>query len=384
MLASYLLEIEIGFDLGKLKFQGDDFSLINQIVPFVLLGFLLAGVGFLVFYYMRHKVRLEELSRLREEARARLLITEFNLTEEQRDLFYIFKGTENPGAIIPLLESREAFEEAIAAFRQQNPKHPGLTQVANLRQRLGYGFGNLRLPFDDTKMLPAGSRLQAVIPGAKKDVTFLTNIVATAEGGFFIRPPRVKGKPVMLRKVPEMAIKISREDDAEYEFTVKVLGQSPDGLKTIILAHTREIQKMLFRNAPRTNVSLDTTFFVVRQEVAQEKSHSQFKVGDSQYSFLGNVRDLSIGGALAVVPTSDRNPSVGDWVVFKVPDAQIREDMVGEVVRLTPLSDDNLQVHLRFAGIKEINRLKMNRYLASLQEAAAADNPPRETKILSS
>jgi c-di-GMP-binding flagellar brake protein YcgR len=382
MAGTYLLQIEIGLDLGSLKFQGEGFTYLNQILPFVLLGVLLVGAGLLVFFYLRHKFRLEELNRLREEARARLLITEFNLTEEQRDLFYIYAGTENPGAIIPLLESRDAFEAAILAFRQENPKHAALAHVANLRQRMGYGFGNLRIPFDDSKMLPVGSRLQALIPGTKRDIVFLTNIVATGEEMLCIRAPRAKGQPVTLPKVMEMTMKISRENDAEYEFTAKVLGQTPDAMKAVLLQHTRDIQKMLFRNAPRSMVSLDTTFFVVRQQVASEKSHTQFKAGDSQYSFLGNVRDLSIGGALAVVPVSDQNPHVGDWVVFQLPDAQIKDDMVGEVVRLTPIADGHLQVHLRFAGIKEINRLKMNKYLSSLEEPQP--EPPPRPQALSS
>ena len=56
--------------------------------------------------------------------------------------------------------------------------------------------------------------------------------------------------------------------------------------------------------------------------------------------------------------------------------------MVGEVVRLTPLEGNNLQVHLRFAGIKEINRLKMNRFLATLAAGAAEPREDREATAL--
>ncbi len=67
---------------------------------------------------------------------------------------------------------------------------------------------------------------------------------------------------------------------------------------------------------------------------------------------------------------------------FEIPEAQIKEDMVGEVVRLTPLEGNTLQVHLRFAGIKEINRLKMNRFLATLAMQTADPRADREATAL--
>jgi len=139
------------------------------------------------------------------------------------------------------------------------------------------------------------------------------------------------------------------------------------------LSHTREIQKYLVRNAPRTSIDLDTRFFVVKQEVAAEKSHTHFTAGESQYAFKGRLRDLSMGGGLLVIPTSDKNPEVGDIVVFRLPDAQIAEDLVARVMRLTPLGEENLQVHLRFAQMKEIARLKLSKFLEILEEQPAAD-----------
>ena len=185
------------------------------------------------------------------------------------------------------------------------------------------------------------------------------------------------GKPVSVGHVSLIPFKISREGDAEYEITAKVAGETPNEMKAVILEHSSDIQKLAFRNAPRMEVALEEKFYVVRQEIADNRGHSKFKAQDSQYSFVGSIKDLSSGGARGLFPLAKQNPEVGDWVMFRLPEAQILQNMVGEGVRLTPLDDSKLQLHLRFTGIKEINRLKMNRYLEVLhapgpQQAAGA------------
>ena len=377
MQISYLLQIQPNLDLERLQFRPESVSEFNVIVPFILLGIIVIGAGLGTFFYFRHKFRLEEMNRLREETRIRLMISEFSLGTDDQQFLCDLTGSNSPGRHIPLLESKTDFERSVLAFRTENPKHPGLNLVSNLRQKLGYGFGNMRNKFEDTRMLPVGSRLQCQIARKTKDIMFLTNIVGTSEQHMFIRPPLSQGRPVSISRFPILTLKISREGDAEYEITAKVAGETPNEMKTVILEHSTDIQKLAFRNAPRVRVALDEKFYVVRQQFASEKGHSKFKVHDSQYSFNGNVKDLSIGGALVVLPFSKLNPVVGDWVVFRIPEAQIHDDMVGEVVRLTPLEDAMIQLHLRFSGVKEINRLKMNKYLQSLptedpQQAAGA------------
>lgn len=377
MQIGYLLQIQPNLDLGRLRFRPESASEFNLIFLFVLLGIIVIGAGVGIFFYIRHKFRLEEMNRLREETRIRLMIAEFSLGTDEQQFLCDLTGSESPGRHIPLLESRTDFERSVQAFRTENPQHPGLNLVANLRQKLGYGFGNMRNKFEDTRMLPVGSRLQCQIARKTKDVIFLTNIVGINEHHFFIRPPLSKGRPVSISRFPILTLKISREGDAEYEMTVKVAGETPNEMKTVILEHSTDIQKLAFRNAPRVRVALEEKFYVVRQQFASEKGHNKFKVHDSQYAFNGSVKDLSIGGALVVLPFNKLNPVVGDWVVFHIPEAQIQDDIVGEVVRLTPLEDSMVQLHLRFSGVKEINRLKMNKYLQSLpaedpQQAAGA------------
>lgn len=367
----HLFFLQVNADVLKLvQFRSEGFSYIGQWILFGFFGVFVVGISVMVYFLIRRSREQEQFTRLREETRIRLLLSEFNLTDADRELFEIFTESKSPGRYIPLLESRTVFEEAIRNFRQRAPGHPAAMQVAKLRNRLGYGFGNVRNTFADTRMLPVGTKLQCKIPQVKRDVIFLTSVVGTNEEFFLIRPPHAKGKPLQLRQIPNLTLKASRDDDAEYEFVGTVIGQNKDAMKTIAVSHTEDIQKLMFRNAPRLSVDLSTRFYVVKQEVAEARGHGHFKASESQFAFEGQLRDLSVGGSLLVTPVSPKNPQIGDLAVFRLPSAQIHEELVAEVVRHTPLPGDFLQIHLRFSGMKEINRLKINRFLQTLAETA--------------
>ena len=373
MSTQILLQIATNLDLEQLKFQPADYSSYNQIILFSLLSVVVAFAVTVAYFHFRGVRRKEEFSRQREEARVRLLLSEFNLGEADQEILAGITGSHSPGRWIPILESRDRFEENVRALRTEQKNAPALKHVPVLRQKLGYGFHALQNVFNDTRMLPVGSKLHCKVPGLKEDLNYVTSIVATNEFQFLVRPPGNKGTPAELKKVPTLTFRISRSDEADYEFTADFVGQAPNAARIVAVGHTREIQKYLVRNAPRTSIDLDTRFFVVKQEVAAEKSHTHFKAEESQYAFKGRLRDLSMGGGLLVIPTSDKNPEVGDIVVFRLPDAQIAEDLVARVMRLTPLGAENLQVHLQFAQMKEIARLKLSKFLEILAELPAGD-----------
>jgi hypothetical protein len=118
------------------------------------------------------------------------------------------------------------------------------------------------------------------------------------------------------------------------------------------------------------SMDMETQFYVVRQEAA-EKAHALLRARDSQYVVRGKLLDLSVGGALAVVPLDEMSPHEGDTLIFHFTPAQIREDLVAAVVRTVTVEGNLLEVHLQFAGLKELDRLKLNKYLTNLAEQVA-------------
>jgi c-di-GMP-binding flagellar brake protein YcgR len=365
-----------GPDLSFWHIEKAGSNVSNTIVITVMLVMLAGAAGYGAFAYVRSRIQARLRSRERAQQRLKGVVDELGLSNDDVALVASLVGGSDVQAQVAALESRAAFEGAVRAFREQRPDDPSLRRVNVLRQRLGFGFSNVRNPMNDTRMLPVGIKLQCRIGLPKRTVTFLTVLLGTNERQMNIRPPKAKGKPVDLGRFPTLTFRVSRENDAEYEFTCRVLGQSKSGVNAVGLAHTNEIERLLFRNAVRVPVDFATQFYVVRQDAIEDKSRAALRPQDSQYVLTAQVRDVSIGGALAVVADPSQSPEGGDMVIFRMPEAQVHADMVAQVLRKVDRPDGQAQLHLLFVGLKELDRLKLNRFIMEQQDAAGSSVPP--------
>lgn len=365
-----------GPDLSFWHIEKEGSSVSNTIVIIALLLMFAGAAAFGAYVYVRNRLQARQRARERAQHRLKGVVDELGLGSDDVALIAALVGADEVTAQVACLESRAAFEGAVRAFREQRPDDPALRRVNVLRQRLGFGFSNVRNPMNDTRMLPVGIKLQCRIGLPKRTVTFLTVLLGTNERQMTIRPPKAKGKPVDLGRFPTLTFRVSRENDAEYEFTCRVLGQSKSGVGAVGLAHTNEIERLLFRNAVRVPVDFASQFYVVRQDAIVDKSRAALRPQDSQYVLTAQVRDVSIGGALVVVADPSQSPEGGDMVIFRMPEAQVHADMVAQVLRRVERPDGQAQLHLQFVGLKELDRLKLNRFIMEQQETTGATVPP--------
>jgi len=347
-------------------------SVIITIMVVVLVGAAIAGI----VIYVRNRIQATQRARERAQHRLKNVIEELGISPDDMSLISALTSDKDVMAQVAALESRAAFEGAVRAFRDKRPDDPALRRVNALRQRLGFGFNNVRNPMNDTRLLPTGVKMQCRIGLPKRTVSFLTVLLGTSETQMSVRPPKSKGKPVDLTRFPTLTFRVSRENDAEYEFTCKVLGQSKSGVQAVGVAHTNEIRRLLFRNAVRVPVDFPAQFYVVRQDAIEDKARAALRPQDSQYVLTAQMRDLSIGGGLALVADPSQAPDTGDMVIFRLPEAQVQTDLVAQVVRRVDRTDGQAQLHLQFAGIKELDRLKLNRFVLDQQEAMGSGSPP--------
>ena len=366
-----LLAQSINLDLSVFRSDSGVSSRTTQLIGTVLVILILVGLVALVGYIFNQRKRMRNLSEQREESRLRLLVSELTLNQKDLKLLSVITESEDPAKLVPVMEDRVAFEKNLVRFLEAHPNSEALKGVNKIRQKMEFGFNNIRKPFTHTRMMATGIRMQCRVKLPKKEVTFLTSILGINENFFIIRPPSSKGKPVSLNKLKSLNFRVSRENDGEYEFSSPILGQQPDGVKAVRMGHTGDISRMLFRNAERVHMDLDTQFFVIRQEYATNRALASLKAVESQYRIQGSIRDLSTGGALVVADARDTVLQEGDISIFTLPDAQIREDLVSQVVGIMEPEKDVIQFHLQFQGMKEINRLKVSRFLDRLKE-----NPP--------
>jgi len=356
-------------NLDKFKFEQQSGRLEGMASLFLILLLVLLIIIPVVYFFARHKARLEEATTAREDTRYRLLLTEWNLQEKELALLQALSGSDNQNDIVPILDSRASFEEAVQAFRENNPGHALLRQTPQLRQRFEFGFNNIRNPFVDTRMLAPGQKLRCRVRAGKREVEFVSTILAVTEEQLIVRPPLAKGRPVSLGHLPHLVFRVSRENDAEYQFSCMVRGEMQNETRAVVLDHTSKIHRLLFRNAERVPVSVETKFFVIRQDLIANTA-AQAKAQEAQNAINGVIKDLSIGGAMAVVGAEGEKLSDGQVVVFKLPQTQIKEDLVMMVVGQTSLDNGQWQIHMKFQGLKELSRLKINRYLTTAKEAS--------------
>jgi c-di-GMP-binding flagellar brake protein YcgR len=359
------------FDVRVLQFRESTLGLSNDDLLRGLTALAFAMFAGLAYYLIRQRRQSRLRRRTHMGERLRLALRDLNLGAAELELLQQVTGSDDPARAMALVEGRDEFEAQVKAFREREPGHPALGKLGMLRQRLGFGFGNLRVPFTTTRMLAPGQRLQCRIAHPKREISFVTVIVGSGETRFWVRPPYAKGQPVSLERFGELGFRVARENDAEYEFTCRVAGQAPSAMRPVALEHTESIRRMFFRNAPRIPVELPMEFYVVRKD-GTEKSAAQLRARDAQYTVKAELRDLSVGGALVFARQDGGTPRDGDTLIFQLPAAQIRDDLVAEVVRTVPRADAQRQLHLQFVGLKELDRLKLNKYLTNLTAAGVA------------
>ncbi len=362
----------LALDLFKFRPEGASFS--NQYVAAAFIGVLLLGAAVGVYFLLRRRREYSDLSLQREEARLRLMMSELNLGDSEHELLIALAGDDHPSRLVPLIEFRSEFENALTEFRSENPSHPTIKRMSQLRQRLEFGFRNIRNPFTDTRMLAPGMKMRCRIRTPKRDIDFLTSLLGLNENNFIIRPPIAKGKPVEMARFHELHFRISRENDAEYEFISRVSGQLPEGNRAVVMEHTKDISRMLFRNAERVETTIPVQLYVIRQEFTSDRAVAHLKAMDSQYVFEGEIKDLSIGGALVRAKKQETRLNDGDVVVFQLPESQIKDDLVSQVVGIFEGEGGSPHMHMQFLGMKELNRLKLSKYLEILRENAVTSS----------
>jgi len=326
----------------------------------VFLSLLGAAVLLAMITQLRRMSGRRKVHRQREESRLHNALADLDLEGSNRTTLETLCGTDNPLKLLEMVETRSVFEETVERFRNDNPDDPAVIFIPNLRQKLGFGFDNPRTPFNHTRMLAPATKLRCTITLPKRNVNYITTVASVSESDFYVLPPTQQGKPVLLAKFPTLTFHVTRQMDAEYSFTAHVLSQNRDGIGAVQLEHTAHINKMLYRNAPRVPIASACQFFVIRADMARG---GNYRPEESQYAFQGRFVDISLGGLALLAPPTGQSPNVGDVLVFRLPDANIKDNLVAQTLKTIPGPNGTLSIHAKFTGIREINRLKLAKYL---------------------
>ena len=348
----------------------------SEFVFAIIVGLVVLVLIAVLTTQLRRRMEVKRLGPAHANNRFRLLSLQYGLGVDQQRLLETLADSKDVGKLLPLLESRAQFEDAAGRLRLRDPQLPALKRIGPLRQKLGYGFGNPRNPFETTRMLAVGQKMRCGIPFGEREVWYVTTVLGVGEHQFFVRPPTRGGKPVTLPSIPRVLMRVSRNDDADYELSAVFVGQTQNAARALILRHALNIRKLFFREAKRVPMQVPVRFVIFTHDEAEERDLSRLDWDDrNTRHHSGLTRDMSIGGAQISVPVQERiQPSVGDKVLFKLPEAMISQELMADVVNIAR-DAQQLRLHLRFEGLNELSRLKLNKFLQSHDHSAGAHAP---------
>jgi len=326
-----------------------------------LLGFILVFALLIITYKWMQSRRLNQSGKqyLKKKAQANV-DQQMDISETASKLIIALANAANT---IPerLITDNQNFEKAINKVFRIAPSDPILNQVSGLREDLGYIFYNRRVPFISTKMLQPGQKLRVGVNYKGKSHSYVGTILNSTESDFWVKPPTVNGKAVNLSKFKKLEFRIFRKSDGEFRFVCKLNSQISTPANAIVLEHTDKIKKLPKREDDRYRLQFKRKlYFITTAEGLKTRGAEP-----SSISCIGLVDDISIGGMKFIVKELPESAIVGTTVVFKLKEANIRQEIHGNIIRMNPVSEDKVDVHVQFYDMSELNRLYLQKFIAN-------------------
>ena len=333
-------------------------------LAFSFLGTVIGGI-FLIRYL--HKKKVEDgLNKLAKDQAQLVVDSEFearNLEDEDREFFLKFSNSRDPAKHVPIIMSSQKFEDAVIVYKKSKKfTDSDLEKIYMLRKGLQFTFKNTKAGFICTQMLEPGTHLECQILHKDKNVVFMSNILDSNETELLIKPPKVKSRPANMKQFTELLCKIRRENDADYEFKLKIIGQLVRDLNAVILEHTSNIRRLHIRTSERLQLDLEMEFEMVTAR--QFEMDRQLDLGKGDYAKLsGIIKDMSAGGIkvqLKELPSDGIKKE--DVFLFHLPYASLRKKLAVSV--LDVVSHEGLNdIHCEFRDVDMLTRMKLNQYL---------------------
>lgn len=339
---------------------GNTYSTSSNFI-YIFMGFIAAFILLIYIYKLTHRSKLKNAGTqyLRKKASA-VVEQQMDISESASKLIIALANAANT---IPerLITDNQNFEKAVNKVFRIAPADPILNQVSGLREDLGYVFYNRRVPFISTKMLQPGQKLRVGVNFKGKSHSYVSTILNSTENEFWVKPPTVKGKAVNLSKFKKLEFRIFRKSDGEFRFVCKLRSQVKSPTHAIVLDHSDKIKRLPKREDDRYRLQFKRKFYFITTTEAMKNKGAE----PSNVSCVGLVDDISIGGMKFIVKELPENTMVGTTVVFKLEEANIKQGIHGNIIRLNQVSSEKIDVHVQFYDMSELNRLYLQKFIAN-------------------
>ena len=328
----------------------------------VLFWFAIGTAVFFVLILVFRWLNIQRIKRSNQRYLLRKAEAQQQELELSEDASYRIVALAKAANTVPekLLSSNNAFEKAVKKIKKISPSDPLLIKIPGLREDMGYIFFNRRAQFICTQMLQSGQKLRVGVKAKGKSHSYVGTILSSTEYEFWVKPPTVKGKTVNLSKFKSFDFSIFRKNDGEYQFTSKLKSQVTSPMDALVMGHVDRIKKLHTREHDRYLLKFKRKFHIIYSS----RRGKPAKKSDDNLQFLGTVVDISIGGLKFTLDSLPEKMTEGVNVVFKLEEAKIKNKISAEVVRIAE-EGNSKNVHLQFQDLSELNRLYLQKFIAS-------------------
>jgi len=126
------------------------------------------------------------------------------------------------------------------------------------------------------------------------------------------------------------------------------------------MLHVNKIKKLHIREDDRFKMEFERTFYFM---ISDDK-HKDSTEEDEGLQCTAMVIDISSGGLKFFVEELPETVGLGANVMFRLEEAKITRDIQAEIVKITSENDQNY-VHIQFLNLSELNRLYLQKFIAS-------------------
>ena len=331
----------------------------NGAVMFVIVGIIVSLVvfGYAYKWYKGKKIAVSGRNYLEKKAMGQQK-TQLDIPEGASKQIIILANTANttPEALIT---DNRFFEKAVDKVLRIAPNDSILNKVPGLREDLGYVFFNRRAPFISSKMLQPGQKMRVGINYKGKSHYFVSTLLNSTEKEFWVKPPTVKGKTINMSKFKSLEFRVFRKSDGEFRFVCKLRSQIDTPAHAIVLGHTNAIKRLPKREDARYELKFKRTIYFITTVNGLKRASVE-----SAVSAVGIVEDISIGGMKFRVKKQPANASIGTTIMFRLGEANIRQEIHGNIIRINQVSADQINFHVQFYDMSELNRLYLQKFIS--------------------
>ncbi len=348
-----------------------------QLLYYSILFSLFAVAFFWVRKYLkrekeRETIHLREDYKEKEQFTLETIISNLKLTSQELHLLEQLAGSADFAKIYTLIESPIRFEAKVELLKKAQESERLLSRIYDLRHKLEFHYNNTKVPFICTQMLFQHAKLECSLQVGHKEILFISPIIMITEKHLYIKPPTSKGEPVNLSRFSYLSCKIRRADGI-YAFRLPIVKQITRGQNHLVLGHTNEIRQIVERESERFSVQLQTSLFLLsdHQIGLSTKELQQLREEVPLPMLHGAITDVSLGGLNFQTDEALEEFGEKGVVLVAVPGVNIRDELQARILTIGE-SRGVKNLHLQFVHLRDIERLKLNKFLLRLKQIQSA------------